>query len=370
MHAIEEDDGPVQSSIDLHLWRRLLQHAVPYRMELGGMAATGVAIAAADTALPLVTGLLIDTALDGASWSELQGYGVVYVGSLAVVALSVWAFIVFAGRISTGVAHDLRRAGFARFQQLSFSYYDKRPVGWLVARLTSDVSKVAGLLPWILLDLSWGSSLIAGIIVAMLWLNWKLAMVVMLVVPPLVVLSYVFQRWLLESSRLVRRTNAEITAAYNEAITGVRTTKSLSRERANLGEFRERSQQMFAYSVRNALQSAVYLPLVMLMGSTGVGLALWYGGVEVIGGLSLGTLVAFMQYARLFSMPIQEMATQITQLPRRRPSGSSPCSRPSLRSPASPGPSCPRVGWSPCAFVGSTSATRTPRGCCPASTSK
>jgi ATP-binding cassette subfamily B protein len=310
----EAEDGPISGHIDLALWARMMGHARPYRRDLAGMGATGVAIAAADTALPLVTGLLIDEAVAGVPLSELWVYGLAYVASLGIVACSIWAFIVLAGRIATGVAHDLRQAGFARFQMLSFSFYDTRAVGWLVSRLTSDVGKVANLLPWILLDLSWGTSLVVGIVVAMLYLNWQLALVVMLIVPPLVVISMVFQRWMLKSSRLVRKTNAEITAAYNEAVVGVRTTKALAREGANLVEFQHRSSAMFSFSVRNALQSAVYLPLVMLMGSVGVGLALFYDGVQVGGGLSLGTLVAFMQYATLFSMPIQEMATQITQL--------------------------------------------------------
>ena len=309
----EEDDQPVPSRLDLALWARIIAHAKPYRRPAAGLAATGLLVAGVDTVVPLITARLIDGAAAGLPLGQLAPLGLAYVVVLTLLAAGVWAFIVCAGLISTGVAHDLRREGFARLQQLSFSFYDTHPVGWLVARLTSDTGKVSGLMPWLLLDAVWGSSLVAGITVAMLWLDVGLALAVLTIVPPLVGISLIFQRWMLESSRQVRRTNAQITSAFNESIAGIRTTKVLAREDANLVEFQGLSGNMFDHAMRNALQSAVYLPLVIGLGSVGVGLALWRGGIEVSEGLTLGTLVAFMQYAALFSMPIQEMARQFTQ---------------------------------------------------------
>jgi ATP-binding cassette, subfamily B, bacterial len=153
-----------------------------------------------------------------------------------------------------------------------------------------------------------------GIVCAMLWLDPVLAGVVLLVVPFMAVVSLIFQRWMLESSRAVRRSNARITSSFNEAISGVRTTKALAREADNLVEFQVESTAMFDHAVRNALQSAVYLPVVISLGSCSVALALWQGGVSVQQGTSIGTLVAFMQYATLFAMPIREMARQFTLL--------------------------------------------------------
>jgi len=314
MSQYQEDPDPIATRLDLQLWGRLLAHARPYRLQGAGMVVCGLLIAAADTAIPLLTAKLIDEATAGTPLAELVPYGVGYGASLFVIAASVWLFIVCAGRISTGVAHDLRRESFQRLQELSLSYYDVRPIGWLVARVTSDIGKVSGLLPWVLLDMTWGTALVTGIVIAMFWLSPWLALVVLTIVPPLAVSAAVFQRWMLESSRDVRRSNAMITASFNEEIAGVRATKILAREQENLAEFQTLSTEMYAHSVRNALQSAVYVPLVLSIGSVGVGLALWRGGVEIGLGVSLGTLVAFMQYAKLFSMPIQEMATQFAQL--------------------------------------------------------
>ncbi len=107
----------------------------------------------------------------------------------------------------------------------------------------------------------------------MLRLNPRLAMLVMATLPPLVIVSVIFQRKLLRSQREMRKTNSKITASFNEEMMGVRTTKALVREEANLGEFRALSGEMYRHSMRNAMQAAVYLPIVITIGSVGVGLS-------------------------------------------------------------------------------------------------
>jgi ATP-binding cassette subfamily B protein len=314
-HDAIYDDDAYRGHLDWGLWRRIAAHAWPYRLQLGLLGGAGLVVAAVDAALPVVTGRLIDAAVAGAAGEQLLAYGLGYGLLLAVFAVCVWAFITLAGQTATGVAYDLRKRGFQRLQELPFAYFDVRPVGWLVTRLTSDCEKLSSLMPWFLLDLIWGTSLIVAITGCMLILDWRLALAVLAIVPPLTVLSVVFQRKLLESSRLIRRKAAIMAASFNECLMGVRTTKALVREEGNLEEFQVHSTDMYAHSMRNALQSAVYLPMVMCLGSVGVGLALWRGGLGVeLGGVSLGTLVTFMQFAALFTMPIQELAERFTQV--------------------------------------------------------
>lgn len=311
-----EDDG--RQRLDLDLWRRILAHAAPFRRHLVGLGASGVLMAAADAGVPIVTGWVIDSATGVGDPSRLWWHVGEYAVLVVAISVMVFSFIRLAGRVATGYAHRVRRAGFERLQELSFSFYDVRPVGWLMARMTSDTSKLASVIPWTTLDAVWGSSLVLFIAVMMLLLDVRLALLVMVIIPPLAVASVIFQRRLLDSQREVRKTNSRITASFNEGIMGVRTTKALVREEANLREFQDLSGAMYAHSVRNALQAAVYLPLVVTLGSVGVGLALWQGGVTIVNvgdtSLTVGTLVAFMQYAALFAIPIQEMAERFTQL--------------------------------------------------------
>ncbi|MEZ6186935.1 MAG: ABC transporter ATP-binding protein [Planctomycetota bacterium] len=310
-----DEDDRYKGHLEWGLWARLVRHARPYRRPLSVLAGAGLFVAAVDVSFPVLTGRLIDAALAGDPQGMLWVYGLAYVVAFCLLALCIWTFIRCAGQASTGVAYDLRTQGFARLQELPFAYFDQRPVGWLVTRLTSDCHKLSSLLPWFLLDFVWGSALVVGIALAMLALDWRLGLVVLVIVPPLTLLSWAFQKKLLESSRLVRRSAAILTASYNEALMGVRTTKALVREGGNLGEFQVESTRMYERSMTNALQSAVYLPCVMTLGALGVGLALWRGGIFVgHEQLSLGTLVAFMQFAALFTMPIQELAERFSQL--------------------------------------------------------
>ncbi len=309
----QEDDDVQSAGLNAALWRPMLAYARPYWRSFVGLGLAGMAVALCDVLLPRVTGVVIDSAVSGAGRIGL--YGAFYAGLILLLAFMVWLFIVMAGVTATGVAYDLRRLAFARLQQLSFSFYDHRPVGWLMARVTTDCDRISSVLPWTLLDAVWGSFLLSGITAMMLWMNWKLALIILSIVPPLSIATAIYQRRLIHTQRLARKTNSKITASFNEGIAGVRTTKAFVREEENLREFQTLTTEMFDYSLRNSLQAAVYLPIVMSLGAAGVGLALWRGGLLAFtGNLALGDLFVFMQYAGLFHIPIQEMAQRFTGL--------------------------------------------------------
>jgi ATP-binding cassette subfamily B protein len=330
-HLQEEE---YRTRFDPQLWRRILGHARPHFAWLAVLALAGLCVAAGDVALPRITGLVIDDAVRGLGDAAVRRHVAEYLAVFSMMTVMVWIFIVAAGKVSTGVAYDMRRKAFARLQELSFSFFDRRPVGWLMSRLTSDCERLAGLMPWFFLDLFWGTTLILGITGMMLHLDRRLALCVLALVPFLAAVSWLFQVRLLATQRQVRRINSQITASFNEAIMGVRTTKTLVREEENLREFQGLSGSMYEHSVRSALLSAVYLPVVITMGSVGTGLALWQGGLHLglgaagsagpgsaggvglgaLGTVSLGTLVTFMQYAAFFYIPIQELAARFTQL--------------------------------------------------------
>ena len=313
MNSYQDEHDYYDHRIDLKLWRRIIARARPYRAPLGGLALAGMVVAVCDVLLPRITAAVIDDAVT-AGGERLWIYGSIYLTLAVIMASMVWVFIVLAGIAATGVAHDLREAGFTRLQELSFSFYDKRPVGWLMARMTSDCSRISGILPWTLLDVVWGVFLLSGITAMMFWMNWRLALVVLAIVPPLSVVTVIYQRKLIRAQRSARRMNSKITAGFNEGIVGVRTTKALVREEENLKEFEVLTRQMSRYSLGSALHAAVYLPIVMTLGALGMGLALWRGGLLAGNVLGLGELVAFIQYAGLFHIPIQEMAERFTGL--------------------------------------------------------
>jgi ATP-binding cassette subfamily B protein len=307
--------------LDFGLWRRIFRHALEHPRILAWLATSCFLIAAADASFALITKWVIDDAtLNGGA--KLVPCAIAYTSVAIVLSAGVWTFITMAGTLSNNMSHNIRRACFARLQELEFGFFDTRPVGWLISRLTSDCDRLARVIAWGAVDLLWSSSLVVMISIALLWLNFKLGLLVLCVLPPLAVLSAYFQRKLILSARDIRKYNSQITAAYNESITGVRTTKTLVRERENLGEFEGLSGKMFASSVRNAVQSAVYIPLVLTLGAVAAGLALWRGGEGYLAEtITLGTLVAFISYAGQFFNPINQMASVLTQLQSAQAAG-------------------------------------------------
>lgn len=321
-YDIDHDEHKETRGFDLGLWRKLMKYTWVYKKKLLFLGLSAAGIALCDLSYPLLTKFVIDGVVEQGAEFHFTPYLLAYGVVTLFQGIGVWAFICLAGGIRTSVSHDIREAGFANLQRLSFSYYDRRPVGWMMARMTSDCDRLSNIMAWGFLDLIWGFTLMFGVAVAMLIMNFKLALIALSVMPVLMWVSLVFQKKILKSSRLVRRTNSRLTASYNEGIAAVRTTKIFGREHQDADEFGGLAGEMFEASVRNQLQSALYLPLVLTLGSLATGLALAVGGVDVLGGvISLGTLIAFMTYTRTLFEPVQEIAHLFAELQMAQASG-------------------------------------------------
>lgn len=312
MSALKEQE--YNKSIDFGLWRNLFQYIKPYKKRVIALIIVMIGSGGIDVIFPLMNKYAIDNFITTGMHDGLWGFGVVYAGLVALQAINVYFLIAIAGRIELDLSYDIRKAGFKRLQELSFSYYDKTSVGWLMARMTSDVERLGATIAWSLVDITWGITMMIGGLIAMLYMNWKLALIALSVVPILVVISIYFQKKILSSYRTVRRTNSRITGSFNEGIMGAKTTKTLVREEENLKEFKELTGEMYNSSVRAAIFSSIYFPVVMTMGSIGTALALWYGGNSVIAQtIGFGTLSAFISYVTQFFHPINELARIIAE---------------------------------------------------------
>jgi ATP-binding cassette, subfamily B, bacterial len=312
-HAMEEE--VFTGKIDWALWRKVLVFARPYRRHLLTLVGLAGLVAVCDVLLPYLTGRIVDEIKARGRDADLLRYGLLYAGVIAAFAVCVMGFILTCGRIATGVSYDIREAAFSKLQDLPFAYYDRKAVGWLMARLTSDCNQLSRIMGWALLDIAWGSIALLAVSAMMFALSWKLALVVLLIVPPLAIVTRYFQVRLLLTSRALRKANSQATAAFNEGIVGVRTTKSLVRESRNLEEFGTLTGAMYGHAVANALYQALFLPLVLSICAFGTGLALWRGGIDAsVGALSLGVLVTFLQYAGFVQGPVQELANAITMI--------------------------------------------------------
>lgn len=310
-----QDEHVLHAHFDFRLWRRILAFGRPYLRLFGALAGVAVMVAVCEITMPLLVGLVIDHVAEHGADSSLWPYGLGFTVLTVVFAGLIYTFITLAGRLSIGICYDIREASFRHLQQLHFGYFDQRPVGWLMSRLTSDCNLLSRIMGWSLLDVVWGTCMLLGISAAMLILNWKLALVVLAVVPPLIVACRWFQWRLLFASRKVRKANSHLTAGFNESIQGVKTTKSLVREQRNLEEFQELSDTMYLDSMRNAVYAAAFWPVLLTICSAATGVVLWYGGLNVLAGtLTVGQLVMFIGLATQFSNPIEEMSRTVTMI--------------------------------------------------------
>lgn len=300
---------------DYRIWLRLLGRMREFRRTFVVLALVMLVVGATDALFPLLNGIAVDNVvrsgrLDGLPW--LAG------GYLALAIAQgglVWLLIALAGRIETGLMYRFRQESFEHLQHLHPGYFDTTPVGWLMSRLTSDIQRLGETVAWGLVDIVWGLAMMLGIAVAMLLLNPGLALIVLLVVPPLAVASWYFQKRILGAHREVRRLNSEISAAFSEGIAGAMTSKTLVREAENEREFGHLAGSMRRAAVRAAIFSALYMPVVLLLGSVGTSLALVSGGARLqTGALSIGVIVAFVGYTVQFFEPVREVARVLTEL--------------------------------------------------------
>jgi ATP-binding cassette subfamily B protein len=322
MSTFSAQDDDFKAKLDAGLWWKIFRRALHLKRFLVPLFFASLILAACDASFAFVTRWVIDGVIQDGVNANFTLYATVYFSIILTLCVCVWAFIFLAGNISNRLAHDIRRDSFDRLQELEFAFFDTRPVGWLISRLTSDCDRLARTIAWGFLDIIWGLSFVLMIAIGLLVLNWKLGLVVLSVVPPLALISRYFQKRLLFSARDVRKHNSQITARYNESIQGVRTTKTLVREAENLNEFKQLSDQMFFAAVLNARQNATYFPIVVTLGSLAAGLALWYGGwmaVEEV--ISLGTLIAVVNFAGMLFQPINQLAQRLAEIQAAQAAG-------------------------------------------------
>ncbi|MDI9458933.1 ABC transporter ATP-binding protein [Candidatus Darwinibacter acetoxidans] len=312
-HELQEE--VYEEKIDIGLWRQILHLARPYRRYILLCILSTVGLAVGDALFPYMTKVALDRYVipqntAGLGWFA-AGFGLLVVFQ----SINIYLFIANAGRVESGLTYTIRNEGFTHLQRLSFSFYDKRASGWLLARLTSDANRLGEIVSWSIIDLLWGAAAMALYAAVMFTLNWRLALLTMIVLPPLAVASVYFQKRILRAYRTVRRLNSRITGAFNEDIMGATTTKILSREEKNLEEFQQLTMGHRAASIRAATLSALFMPIVLVLSSVGTALTLWRGGTGVVAGtISYGVLAAFISYTVQFFEPVREIARIFAEL--------------------------------------------------------
>jgi len=308
MNYFEEEEY-TDSKFDSTVWKKIFQHMKPLKkhLRIGIGAAIGLGII--DTLYPLINKYAIDDIIESGTLDKLPIFIGFYVVIMITIALLVYTFIMHAGQIQQKLSYILRQKAFKRLQELPFSYYDRTPVGWIMARMTSDSRKLSDILSWGLIDLSWGLLTMVGITIVMFAINWKLAMIVMIMVPIIMALSIYFRIRILKAYRSIRKENSKITGAFNEGITGAKTSKTLVLEEENFNDFDRLTTSMRRHSVRAAMFAGLYFPSILFVATIATAIVMYYGGMEAASMvISVGTLYIFLSYIGQFFEPVMQLA--------------------------------------------------------------
>lgn len=294
---------------------RLLRLTFNYRGYLAGYLVGVIGMVLAEGAHIYLGKRILDEGVLAGDLGEVKSLLWLWAGVAVLLAGCVALFIFCAGSVGQAMNYDLRKTMFGRLQELSLAYYDRTPVGWIMARATSDSRRVSELVSFGFLDMFWGTMSILVFLGFMTAISWRLALVMLAIVPVMVGSALLFQKHILGNWRDVRRLNSRITGHYAESIHGVRVTKSLGREDSNLAEFAELATGMYRSSFRAAWLSAAFLPVVQVLAAVAVALIIQVGGLQFqTGMITLGGIQAFIQYIFWMLFPIQEMARVYAQL--------------------------------------------------------
>ena len=302
-------DDTAGTRIDPRLWLRMIRRATSLRRRFGSITVIMILVAAVDAMFPVLYGRAIDRFVAVGSLEGIVGFSLTFVGLAAVQAVLTYLLVAIAGRIEFDVMGYYRADAFRHLQRLSIDYFDRTPNGWLITRLTSDVQRLGQTIAWGLVDVVWGVAVMVALGIAMLVIDTRLALWVLSVMPPLALASCYFQKRILRTQRRVRKFNSEISATFTEGIAGVVTTKTLVREAEGLTEFTALTGRMRTESIRAALYTALYLPVVVFLATVGTAVAVVVGGVGVtVGTITIGTVVTFVSYSVQFFEPVREVA--------------------------------------------------------------
>ncbi len=308
------DEQEYTKSFDMKIWKRLFPILSGYKKAFGGMLLFNLICAVIDVVLPLFQRYAIGNFIEAGTISGLVPYTLTYLLVIALQAVSVTLFSRNSMYIEMNVGKDMRRQLFTHLQTLSFSFYNVTPVGYLLTRVMSDTNRIAGMIAWNFTDILWAMFYVFGTFGAMLLLNWKLALVVILIVPVIAVLTGYFQNRILHWNRKIRKLNSQITGSFNEGITGAKTSKTLVIEEQNTESFRTLTKSMHDSGIRAARLNAVYIPLVLFCSTAAVAIVLLRGGYMVTQQvLEIATLSTFTTYAVSIFEPIQMTAANIAE---------------------------------------------------------
>ena len=311
-HHQEEALG---KAYDARLMRRLLRYLRPYGLPVAGALLMLLTGAAAEIAGPWLTQIAIDQAIPAGDLRLLTLLGAAYLGASLLTFVLRYLDEILTTWLGQSVMYDLRTEIFSKLQRADLRYYDRNPVGRLMTRITSDVETLNELFSSGLVTVFGDLFTLLFIFVVMLRMDWKMALVTFAVLPFVFVAAFLFRARIREVYRDIRVRLARINAYLHERITGVRVVQLFNREAADTRTHEEINEHYLQAHLKSITYYALFFPVIEVFTAIAVALIIWYGGGEIIQGtVTVGVVAAFLQYARRFFRPIQDLSEKYNLL--------------------------------------------------------
>jgi len=289
---------------------------VPYlknvRWPILAIVVFGLVSSVMDIAIPQFQKYALDNFVGKGSMDTLVPFILSYLAVIFLASVVNYISCAQATIVEVKVNQELRQVGFRHLQSLSFSYFNQNSVGYILARLMSDTSRIGTLVSWWLLDCTWRISYLAGAIIVMLRMNTRLAMLILATLPLLVLLFSVFQKKLVRVNREIREVNSHITANFNEGIMGAKTIKALTIEEKMEQRFTDETSTMRSKSIRASRLRGLFAGTMSMASSVALAIVLWKGGYIALE--ELGTFSVFMSYAQGMMEPLRWLVDIISDL--------------------------------------------------------
>jgi ATP-binding cassette, subfamily B, multidrug efflux pump len=315
MSADIHEEQVLGKAYDARLIRRLLAYIRPYRNSaylaiLCLLLGSGLSVIQ-----PYLTKIAIDRYIRNNDFTGLHQVAILYILSLIFVFALSFGQTWLINLMGQKIMRDLRMEIFRRLQNLDVSFFDKNPVGRLMTRVTTDVDALNELFTAGVISVFEDIFVLSGIIVSLFLLNYKLALTIVAVLPFLILVTLLFKIKVRDSYRRVRTAIARINAFLQENITGAAVVQIFGQEKKQYQRFTHINKEHLDANLQSIFYYAIFYPILELISALAIALIVWYGGLQALAGaLTMGTLVAFIQYSDRFFRPISDLSEKYTIL--------------------------------------------------------
>ena len=300
---------------DARLMRRLLAYLAPYKMRVVVSFVLVLAASALKLVGPILTKIVIDDYIAFGNLSGLNTIAAIYVLALVLQFVVSYFQIYIMNMAGQRVLADMRAEIFSHLQKLQSSFFDRNPVGRLVTRVTTDVDALNELFTSGVVTIFGDIFMLLGIMGVLVYLDFRLALVTFAVLPALFVVTMIFKRRVRIVYRKVRTRVAMLNAFIQENIVGMQVVQLFGQEERKFGQYSELNRQHTEANIESILHYSIFYPVVEVLSAVAIGLIVWYGGGQLLlGTLTLGGLVAFIQYSEKFFRPISDLSEKFNIL--------------------------------------------------------